>query len=316
MSHTAVSLLTAVLLLAAAPAQQRRSQRGGDDDDRPRNRVEIVTRGKYRYIKSNGIPDHPHGRFPNRNNPNSISAQDYDLRVPLHPKAAKTITAAQRQPFGVALNGVLFDPGTAEYWQRDRSSGWRYEALSGKINLGLDSSNAHVQPTGAYHYHGLPDGLVKNLDGQRKMKLIGYAADGFAIYNQYGYTDPQDGKSAAKIMRSSYQLKKGTRPDGPGGRYDGTFVQDYQYVEGSGDLDQCNGRVGITPDHPEGIYHYHLTQTFPFVPRYYRGTPDDSFRRRGPPPDGREDGPPDGPPGAHPPPDGRPHHRHPPPRRR
>ena len=51
--------------------------------------------------------------------------------------------------FGVALNGVPFDPGTAEYWENDRSSDWRYDALSGKINLGLDQNNAHVQPNGA-----------------------------------------------------------------------------------------------------------------------------------------------------------------------
>ena len=51
-----------------------------------------------------------------------------------------------RQPFGIALNGVLFDPGTAEFFQRDRSSKWNYEALSGAVRLGLDQNHAHVQP--------------------------------------------------------------------------------------------------------------------------------------------------------------------------
>ena len=52
---------------------------------------------------------------------------------------------------------------------------------------GLDDHHAHVQPTGAYHYHGLPTGLIEHLRKEKddnKMLLIGYAADGFPIYDQ------------------------------------------------------------------------------------------------------------------------------------
>ena len=283
MGHAAASLSICVLFLVAALPVRGQSPNVASSDNRRRNQVDIFTRGNYRYIKSNGIPDHQHGRFPNRNNPNAIRPQNYDFRVPLRPQPAARVTAVERQAFGVAINGILFDPGTAEYWQRDRSTGWRYEALSGKINLGLDSNNAHVQPTGAYHYHGLPTGLIRHLNIGRRMQLLGYAADGFPVYNQYGYADPHNAKSTLEKVRSSYQLKSGTRPGGPGGRYDGTFVQDYEYVKGSGDLDQCNGRFGVTSEYPSGTYHYYLTEIFPFVPRYYRGTPDKSFHRRGPP---------------------------------
>jgi hypothetical protein len=31
--------------------------------------------------------------------------------------------------FGVALNGVGFDPGTAEFWNNDRRGGWNHAAL-------------------------------------------------------------------------------------------------------------------------------------------------------------------------------------------
>jgi len=283
MSHAAASLSICMLFLVAALPARGQSPNVASSDNRRRNHVDIFTRGNYRYIKSNGIPDHQHGRFPNRNNPNAIRPQNYDFRVPLRPKPAARVIAVERQAFGVAINGILFDPGTAEYWQRDRSTGWRYEALSGKINLGLDSNNAHVQPTGAYHYHGLPTGLIRHLNIGRRMQLLGYAADGFPVYNQYGYADPHNAKSTLEKVRSSYQLKSGTRPGGPGGRYDGTFVQDYEYVKGSGDLDQCNGRFGVTSEYPNGTYHYYLTESFPFVPRYYRGTPDKCFHRRGPP---------------------------------
>lgn len=278
-----------------------------------RNRVEIEVRGDYRYIRSNGLPDHQPGQFPNRGNPNSIRTQRHEYRVPVKPEQARRITPLERQPFGVALNGIPFDPGTAEFWRRDPRSGWNMEALSGKINLGLDQSNAHVQPDGSYHYHGIPTGLVSlltNKTDESGMVLVGYAADGFPIYNIMAYKESNDAKNPLVKMSSSYRLKKGSRPGGqrgPGGRYDGTYVQDWEYVVGLGTLDECNGRTGVTPEYPEGTYYYVLTEMFPFIPRNFRGTPDRSFERRGP--GGRPPGPPGRPP--FPPPPGR---RPPPPR--
>ena len=151
-----------------------------------------------------------------------------------------------------------------------RALGWQFEALSGKIDLGMDENNAHVQPNGAYHYHGLPKGLIAKLGGAEKMPLLGYAADGFPIYADRAYADANDSNSNMKQMRSSYRVKKGTRPSGPRGTYDGTFVEDYEYVAGLGDLDECNGRRGVTPQYPEGTYYYCLTTEFPFIPRVAR----------------------------------------------
>ena len=151
------------------------------------NQVEITEKDGFRYIKANGIPNHETGQFPNRGNPNRISAQNYNFKIPLNPKQNEKPTFAPL--FGVALNGIPFDPGTAELWNNDMN--WRYEALTGSINLGVDSSNAHVQPNGAYHYHGIPKGLVEKLGGQNKMILVGYASDGFPVYSQSGYTHPK-----------------------------------------------------------------------------------------------------------------------------
>ncbi len=192
-------------------------------------------------------------------------------------------------PFGVAVNGVVLDPGAAEWWRGDFSSGWQYEPLSGAMDLGLDDSNGHVQPNGAYHYHGIPTRLLRRLtEGKPTMVMIGWAADGFPIYGPWDRKVPGDRASPWIQVRSSYQLKKGNRPDGPGGFYDGSFVADFEFVAGAGDLDECNGRFGPTPEFPNGIYHYHVTDTFPYIPRYFKGTPDPSFFRRGPlPPTGR-----------------------------
>ncbi|MEM7626690.1 MAG: YHYH protein [Planctomycetota bacterium] len=264
------------------------------------HRVTITERDGYRFITANGIPNHEPGRFPTRGNPNPISAQEYEFRVPLRPEPATRVNRS-RALFGVALNGVPFDPGTAEIWTphgrtRGRDAprdGWRYEALTGNINLGLDDHNAHVQPTGAYHYHALPVGLYETRVDKHvneipdAMVLLGYAADGYPIYGVYGHEDADDPTSPLVKLVPSYRVKKGSRPrksdTSPGGRYDGTFVQDWEYVDGLGHLDEHNGRTGVTPEYPEGTYYYVISEAYPFVPRTFHGTPDRSFIKRGGP---------------------------------
>jgi len=239
----------------------------------PESEVQITEEGDQRVIRANGLPNHSTGKFPNPGNPNSIQPQNYFFKIPLRPATNAVFTPLERQPIGVAVNGVVFDPGTAEYWKNDPSSGWRKEGIvQGKGTLGMDQNMAHVQPNGAYHYHGVPTGLVEKLPGEGR-KLIGYAADGFPICTQ----TPED--------HPSYQLKTGNRPggtQGPGGVYDGTYTQDFDFSANSGTLDEANGRTGATPEHPEGTYFYVATREFPFYPRQLKGTPDPSFQRRGP----------------------------------
>ncbi|MDA8745510.1 YHYH protein [Rubripirellula amarantea] len=243
------------------------------------NEVKIEIIGDDRVITSNGVPHHKTGEFPNNGNPNRISAQSHVYRVPANPKIADHTTPMHGE-FGVAINGVPFDPGAGEFY--DGEPGWQYEPLSGAIDLGIDVSHAHVQPTGKYHYHGLPTGLIDSVkvEAGAHSPLVGWAADGFPIYAVYGYSDPKDAASPVQKLTSSYQLKPGQRPGGnaPGGAYDGTFVADYEYVEGSGDLDECNGQWTVTPEYPDGTYAYFMTEQWPVVPRIYRGTPSEDFR--------------------------------------
>ncbi len=234
--------------------------------------------GNKRIVTANGYPNIAPGRFPNRGNPHSIAKKNYRLAMPLTPKKTGRAKPIGHTPFGIALNGVLMDPGTAETWQNNRNSGWNYEALGGGCELGLDRYNAHVQPDGTYHYHGIPTGVMAQNGGRKTPALVGYAADGFPIYGTYGYADPAK-PSKMKKLKSSYVIKSGNRPGGPGGRYNGVFTQDYAYVAGNGDLDQCNGRFAVTPEYPQGTYQYVLTDSFPFIPRCWMGTPDSSFSR-------------------------------------
>lgn len=255
------------------------------------SRVEFQVRGEHGFIVANGIPNHGTGRFPNRGNPNVMEEQSYAFRIPLNPPPpgypileASDTTSDRGFIFGIALNGVVYEPATGLNWTPEgqrrggRPGGWVYEAVGGSIDFGIDHANAHIQRTGAYHYHGIPTPLMR----EDRPTLLGYAADGYPIYGPLGYEDPGDSTSALITLESSWQLKQQDRPSppaGPGGTPDGRFTADWEFVAESGDLDRLNGRFAVTPEYPNGVYHYVLTASFPHIPRGFAGTPDISFRR-------------------------------------
>ena len=235
--------------------------------------VVVTVEDGVRTIEANGLPNHETGEFPNPGNPNAIREQTYRYTLPAAPAMADSVTSYNiPQPFGIAINGVVLDPFAAEWYENDRTSGWQLAALANP--LGFDENNAHVQPSGAYHYHGAPTALLTTT---AQPELIGFAGDGFPIYGPYGYADPDDPGAAVGVLTSSYRLKSGDRPGGPGGVYDGTYVEDYEFVAGSGDLDECNGRSGVTPDYPDGTYYYVASLDWPFLGRCFVGSIADSF---------------------------------------
>lgn len=152
--------------------------------------------------------------------------------------------------------------------------------------------------TGFYHYHQQPPLLREQIgdDGSKHSPIIGYMFDGFPVYGPYGY-DNVDGTGDIVIIQSSYRLRDmtdrstlsgGTVLDavehGPAidAEYPlGYFVQDYEYIEGHGHLDEFNGRFAVTPEYPNGVYAYYATidddgnSAFPYLigPNYY-GDPD------------------------------------------
>jgi YHYH protein len=46
-----------------------------------------------------------------------------------------------------------------------------------------------------------------------------------------------------------------------------TFLQDYEYDAGPGDLDDCKGRTGVTPEFPKGTHHCFAADTFAHLQR-------------------------------------------------
>lgn len=259
------------------------------------SRVSISAGGGSLVIQSNNIPGHRVGKFgagTGSLNPNAISAQNSTYRIDEEPVmgSGPTWLLGSNGPeysFGILLNGVEVDPVAAEPWPHDRRDmtnvNWEWNLEATNIAIGLDCNNAHVQPTGKYHYHASPTLLLESLDiDPLTMTMIGYAADGFPIYYKYGFDQAGDGSSGVKVVTPSYRLKSGQRPgDGvsaPCGPYNGIYSNDYEYSEGLGDLDACNGRFGVTPEYPWGIYYYVITEAFPAIPRCFSGLPSADFK--------------------------------------
>ena len=95
----------------------------------------------------------------------------------------------------------------------------------------LDTCNAHPLPSGKdYHYHGIPYCITDVVD--------------------------EDGAHSTLIgvLRDGYTVYG---PQGEGGT-------------APTDLDECSGHMGATPEFPDGVYHYHLTETAPYsIPCYH-----------------------------------------------
>ena len=111
--------------------------------------------------------------------------------------------------------------------------------------------------------------LYNSKDNTKHSPIIGWAYDGYPIYGSFGYSDPLNPRSTLKRMRTSYRFRRitarTTLPNGQSlasSKYGppvnatfplGSFQEDYEYVQGYGDLDVYNGRKCITPDYPNGM---------------------------------------------------------------
>ena len=228
--------------------------------------VTVAVDGSIRTIDSNALPDHETGDFPNSGNPNTISEQDVSYGFTTKPTYTGAATGVMTT--GVAVNGVKFEPATAETVTCATGETFRIEALQDIYNLGFDFNNAHVQPTGEYHYHGISQLLVEAYKHDDDLVHVGFAADGFLMYysksgayeSGYGLamTDRKGTDCVGSLPPMAVVDIDGTSPDG-------TYTSDWVHSEGGGELDRCNG---ITVD---GDYLYVITDGYPYVGRCLNG---------------------------------------------
>ncbi len=245
-------------------------QRGVDFDAH----VDIVAGEASCELTSNAIPNHDFDDA-SASFATPAAAIEKTFVIPREPSFASAPTALELRTFdGVMLDGVVVDllaagcfgVGDGRIGCNDLSTPWRYDPMSIFADFGTDEHNAHTQPDGRYHYHGDP--LAMYGPPTEPSPVIGFDADGFPIFGPYF-----DDGTQVRAAVSGYTLRAGSRPSGagePGGVYDGTYVDDYEFTD-AGDLDECNG---MTVD---GQYGYYVTAGYPWILGCLRGTPDPSF---------------------------------------
>ncbi|MBM4179433.1 MAG: YHYH protein [Ignavibacteria bacterium] len=147
----------------------------------------------------------------------------------------------------------------------------------------------------------LADGLYVP-DATKHGPLIGFCFDGYPIYGVYGW---EDGTKNVKRMKPSYRLRNITERTtlangqvltqqqyGPtlAAQPLGAYAEDFEFVAGSGDLDDHNGRFCVTPEYPNGTYAYFATidengvSAYPYMigPTYYGVVITENFGSRTP----------------------------------
>ncbi|WP_297804072.1 sulfatase-like hydrolase/transferase [uncultured Polaribacter sp.] len=255
-----------------------------------------------RVVYSNNYPNHTFNYVADRIPEPYYRVYKFDLRPKLSGQVTN-LTRANGRPvnfFGIALNGVYMMPAPATpFIFEDVNTGqynwdWVFEPTTnigdGRGFVALDCASAHVNPNSGYHYHGnmfeyveeLEQGISSLNSPPTEVLQVGWAADGFPVLYRFG----PDKEGNIKEMFPSFQLKSGVRPgDGisaPCGSYSGKYTNDFGYVAGKGDLDECNGieaPVTLTTAQGEETfeYYYVVTQDFPQISRCIKGNFNDSF---------------------------------------
>ncbi len=229
-------------------------------------------------FQANGVPNHDFNDG-QQSFPNNLSEQSYNYEITTSPMFAESNTElAIGNDNGLMLNGVKIDLlAAACFGVGDEKTGcgnmaqpWRYDPMYAANGFRVDSHNAHVQPNGSYHYHGTPNAMFA-ADTAVESPVIGFAADGFPIFGSWF----NDNGTVRKAM-PSFRLKSGPRAavagfNTPGGDYDGTYRDDYEYVQDLGDLDDCNGMQ------VDGVYGYFVTEQYPYIMACLKGQMDPTF---------------------------------------
>lgn len=241
------------------------------------------------YVAATCIPGYDIG--PWAGNPNTPANQNFVFKFTRNPmKNNGALVNTPLGHIGIWTNGVsVFNAKDAMSWQNQGI--WNRNAIVAE-GPSFDACLGHPAPNGEYHNHLNPTCLYDDSDEGNHSPIVGYAFDGFPIYGCFGYANA-DGAGGIKRMKSSYRKRnitvRETKPDGtqlPSNQFGpavnstyplGLYLEDFEYVPGSGDLDEHNGRFSITPEYPNGIYCYYITldqagvAEYPYIigPTYY-----------------------------------------------
>ena len=232
-------------------------------------------------VTSNGMP---HDEY-NPTTPNPLGAQNHEWSIPLHPEVAAESTGIPcLGTTGFAINGIpIYGPNEA--MDPDPYG----DPVTNDI---LDWCKGHTGGADDYHYHSLLVECFGEADGEGPSPVVGFAMDGFPIHGPRGCLDLEctevvHFKSGHDHQEATSLGCESTLDCGNPGQVvcapvlvDGeettgcvplTYAWDrHEYVarDDETQLDECNGRMG-----PDGVYRYHVTNTFPHLLGCFRGTP-------------------------------------------
>lgn len=203
-------------------------------------------------IQSNGIPSHGFAEkyliptdptnqpFSNKpaeffnvvNSADFFKESDVDTTITTLPIYSEAVTDTSLGRIGIAISGAQI---FNDYEDMQRAVVAQDDQVIHDHVPFLDECNGHTLVDGTdYHYHGIPVCIAEatGTAGEHSL-MIGVLEDGFPVYSNQGEN--------GVIMTNA-------------------------------DLDECSGHFGVTPEFPEGIYHYHLTaDEAPYMIDCYHG---------------------------------------------
>jgi hypothetical protein len=205
--------------------------------------VEITTDGDTFRYRSNGVPNHEvedQYVMPDAGSSctitataecthvepvsQAISEYDIDFTFPTDPELVDDTYTVIAGPMGLLISGApVYNPFEGDGTTVAMDSNFTIPDAQGNQVPFMDDCMAHPspQPAAQYHYHGLPHCVTEQVDEHEgPSHIIGMAFDGFPIYGDRDI--------------------------------DGNPID-------PADLDECNGITSPTPEFPDGVYHYVLT---------------------------------------------------------
>ncbi|MEM7030243.1 MAG: YHYH protein [Chloroflexota bacterium] len=190
--------------------------------------------------------------MPSLSVPGRSGPDEKTYRIPRYPQLTSEITALPKlDTIGVSVNGIqLHGPNGAEF---DGYPDPIHEQM-------VIFCNGHHFVRNIFHFHGRPDCILSQLIDnpedvtQQVGVVLGYAFDGFPILSPYVCAD--EACTTVTKLQSSWQRVADVTD----------AWQANTFVDGSGDLDQCNGRLA-----EDGTYAYYATDTFPYFLGCYSG---------------------------------------------
>jgi hypothetical protein len=247
----------------------------------------VAVLGRFVYVESAGLALRSLAPLGASGSEPPLGLQHFIFRFPLNPaKAEGANVSTPRGALGALVNGVpIYNVASAVSYRGQNL--WHRDA----------TVPAPAQAP-------LLSALL--LTSQKHSPLIGFAFDGYPIYGPRGWDVGGQAQQGTRSFRSSYRLRaiseRTALPDrtnltpaqaGPPVNPEfplGTFVEDYEFVEGSGDLDGHNGRWAHTPEYPAGTYAYFLgtdatnRMMYPYLvgPTYFGGMPASKVESAGP----------------------------------